>query len=817
MRPGHGVSRLAKISAVVGTACVMAAGSTAAALAYPSHAGNSAGAPTTTHHVRPMFSKKRITACPPGTTTFINTYKMKPGDKSASYSYHGTTFQTTVNKRGKYLSYTTNSPGFTVYIAGAPDRDHSYRWWDYGDHKGWWGDDDHRDGRGYDVYDYTGTAGHPAYPSDTGLHAPSGEGRRPATISYYIVCGQPAKTIASPTVTTAPSAGGTVGAVTLNDTATLSGGSSPTGSIVFALYAPTQTCGSGAPAYSQTVPVSGNGSYSTTNKVPASMAGTWNWTATYSGDAGNKGAVSACGKEPVTVARATPSLPTTASGGGTVGTVTFNDSATVTGGYTPTGTITFNLYSPTQACGAGTPAFRETVPVSASGIASTSHTVVATAPGTWNWTAGYSGDANNSPASSGCGLETVTVTAPVPTGSCEGTGSISTLASGPNVISYVPKGSWSTPQVGIDVVNVEGTSITNTQIPTGSDVINSCASNSVTGITICTANNNHVYVLKGTGLDPSVTNPLTDGGTGTLDFSGGLATTTGVAMDAVDNKALLGVAVGGKGGFQFLDLSTFTFEAPFASENPGGEISEDPLLDPVHHIIGSASEDNNFEIVNVMNSTSPQFYEQDLSGAIAKAAGENELDSTSEDCSTGILLAPAEFSDPSGVEVADIQNAGTAPKAVFTAGSPGSWTAPEQFQPLTGSSMSAGADGSAVAQGTHTGVISGEFGGDTLTALALPTTSGAGVTPAVQSWVSCQTGADPGGHAFSMGGDPHTLAAYQSPTGGHAIALVVNSGATEMAAVDLTAMLNPATVPATGDVCNSGTLPSSVERFIPLP
>lgn len=131
--------------------------------------------------------------------------------------------------------------------------------------------------------------------------------------------------------------------------------------------------------------------------------------------------------------------------------------------------------------------------------------------------------------------------------------------------------------------------------------------------------------------------------------------------------------------------------------------------------------------------------------------------------------------------------------------------------------MSAGADGSAVAQGTHTGVISGEFGGDTLTALALPTTSGAGVTPAVQSWVSCQTGADPGGHAFSMGGDPHTLAAYQSPTGGHAIALVVNSGATEMAAVDLTAMLNPATVPATGDVCNSGTLPSSVERFIPLP
>jgi hypothetical protein len=761
-----------------------------------------------------MFSKEHVTACPPGSTTFIDTYKMRPGDKSASYSHDGTTFQTTVGKRGKYLSFTTNSPGFIIYIAGASDHDHSYRWWDYGDHQGWWGDDDHHDDQGYDVYNYTGTAGHPAYPSDTGLHAPFEKGKRPTTISYYIVCGQPAKSMASATLVTSPSAGGTVGTIALNDTATLSGGSSPGGSVTFNLYAPSQTCGSGAPAYSQAVPVSGNGSYTTTNKVPATMAGTWSWTAVYSGDANNKGASSACGKETVTVAKAAPSLLTTPSAGGTVGTVILNDSATVSGGYTPGGTVTFNLYSPSQACGVGTPAYSQTATVAAGGTAVTGHTSPATAAGTWSWTAVYSGDDNNNAASSGCGVETSTV---VPTGSCEGTGSISTLVSGSNVISYVPKGSWSSPPTGIDVVNVEGSSITNTQIPTGSDVINSCASNSVTGITVCTANNNHVYVLKGTGLDPCVANPLTDGGTGILDFSGGAATTTGVAMDAVDNKALLGVSVAGTGGFQFLDLSTFTFESPFATKNPGGEISEDPLLDPVHHIIGSAAEDNNFEIVNVLNSTSPQFYEQNLSAAISKVGANNELDSTSEDCSTGILLAPTEYSSPSGVEVADIQNAGTAPEAAFTPGSPGSWTAPEQFQTLTGSTLQYGADGSAVAQGTHTGVISGEFGGDTLTALALPTTSGGGATPAIQSWVSCQTGPDPSGQAFSVGGDPHTLAAYQSPNGGDAIALLVNANATEMVAVDLTAMLNPATVPATGDVCNSGTLPSSVERFVPLP
>ena len=630
---------------------------------------------------------------------------------------------------------------------------------------------------------------------------------------------QPAVSVASPTLTDAPSAGGTVGSVVLNDSATLSGGSSPGGSITFDLYAPSQTCGSGAPAYTQAVPVSGNGSYSTTHTVAANAAGTWSWTAMYSGDSGNSGASSTCGQETVAVAEASPSLSTAPSSGGTVGSVTLNDSATVKAGYTPGGSIKFDLYSPSQTCGSGTPAYSQTVPVSGNGSYSTTNTVAASTAGTWSWTAAYSGDPNNNGTSSTCGKETVTVSAavsaPVPQGSCEGTGSISELVSGSNVIAYVPKGSWGSAQTGIDVVNVEGSSITNTQIPTGTDVINSCASNSVTGQTVCTANNNDVYLLKGTGLDPSVaTNPLTDGGTGTISFSGGAATTTGVAMDAVNNKALLVISVGGKGGFQFLDLATDTFESPFATEDPGGDISEDPLMDPVHHIIGSASEDNNFEIVNVSTSTSPQFYEQNLSTAVGSG---NELDSTSEDCSTGILLAPAEDSDPSGVEVADIQNAGTAPDAVFTPGSPGSWTAPEQFQTLTGSELSAGADGSAVAQGTHTGVITGEFGGDGLTALALPTTSGAGATPSIQSWVSCETGPDPSGNAFSMGDDPHTLAAYQSPNGGDAMALLVNEGATEMVRVDLTAMLNPATVPATGDVCTSGTLPSSVESFIPLP
>jgi hypothetical protein len=73
--------------------------------------------------------------------------------------------------------------------------------------------------------------------------------------------------------------------------------------------------------------------------------------------------------------------------------------------------------------------------------------------------------------------------------------------------------------------------------------------------------------------------------------------------------------------------------------------------------------------------------------------------------SSGIALAPGEFSNPSKVFIADLS------KATFTAGTPGTWTAPSQVQSWSESSLSAGASAIAVAQGTHIGIVSGEFGG----------------------------------------------------------------------------------------------------------
>ncbi|MEA2702440.1 MAG: large repetitive protein [Actinomycetota bacterium] len=105
------------------------------------------------------------------------------------------------------------------------------------------------------------------------------------TASYFLVRGafrdNPTLTIqASPTV---PQGG------TIFSTASLSGGTAPTGNIVFDLFPPSDTTCLGAPAFSDTKPVtSGNGSYQSAG-FTAGTAGTWRWTAHYDGDVNNAG------------------------------------------------------------------------------------------------------------------------------------------------------------------------------------------------------------------------------------------------------------------------------------------------------------------------------------------------------------------------------------------------------------------------------------------------------------------------------------------------------------------------------------------------
>ncbi len=390
----------------------------------------------------------------------------------------------------------------------------------------------------------------------------------------------------------------------------------------------------------------------------------------------------------------------------------------------------------------------------------------------------------------------VQVSAVPPSGSCQPSSSLTVLVSGTNAVAYVPKGNWSvTPVTGVSAVNIEGAAVTPTLIPTA-NVVNSCASNSLSGQTVCTADNNDVYLLSGTTL----TNTLSSSGSGLLSFSGGACTNCGVAMDAIHNKAVIGLSLAGSPGFQVLDLgATPTLEPAFIS--PSGAISEDPLIDPIRNLLLSAGENNNYEITNISTSTSPAFFENPIVGVTF------ELDSSGEDCTTGIALAPAEFGAPSQIFIGDLT------QAVFTAGAPGTWTAPSQLQSLSESFLAAGASGIAVAQGTHTGIVSGEFGGDEVTAIALPISSGTG-TPAISDWVSCNIG-----NGFSNGFDPHTVTAYQSPNSNSAIGVLANSLANSLAIIDLSQMLDPAIVPRTagGHRCAAGPLPSSVVSFVPVP
>src|SRR5205807_94686 len=79
----------------------------------------------------------------------------------------------------------------------------------------------------------------------------------------------------------------------LTDSATLSGGFSPSGTITFTLYAAGNIV-----VDTETVSVSGDGTYSTPNGYLAGATGTYQWVASYTGDANNNGFTGNFGDEP---------------------------------------------------------------------------------------------------------------------------------------------------------------------------------------------------------------------------------------------------------------------------------------------------------------------------------------------------------------------------------------------------------------------------------------------------------------------------------------------------------------------------------------
>jgi len=97
------------------------------------------------------------------------------------------------------------------------------------------------------------------------------------------------------TLTTQAADGVRVGSP-ISDTATLAGAVAPTGTITFALFGPSNATCSGTPIFTKVVTVTGNGDYASGPFTPTAP-GTYNWRATYSGDASNAAAgPGACGE-----------------------------------------------------------------------------------------------------------------------------------------------------------------------------------------------------------------------------------------------------------------------------------------------------------------------------------------------------------------------------------------------------------------------------------------------------------------------------------------------------------------------------------------
>jgi hypothetical protein len=206
----------------------------------------------------------------------------------------------------------------------------------------------------------------------------------------------------SPTIATTLSATNVSIGTAVHDSSALTGASATAGGTVTYTVYTNNTCTAGAQG-AGTVKVT-NGVVPDSNAITFNNAGTFYWQAVYSGDADNNGATSACTSEIVVVNQNTTGIVTAQN-------LLPNDDATLSGATAGAGgSITFNLFSPSDATCAGTPALTQTVGVSGNGTYSTTNTTfLASAEGTWRWQVSYTGDANNKASTSACGVERFTI------------------------------------------------------------------------------------------------------------------------------------------------------------------------------------------------------------------------------------------------------------------------------------------------------------------------------------------------------------------------------------------------------------------------
>jgi len=222
--------------------------------------------------------------------------------------------------------------------------------------------------------------------------------------------------------------------------AAFTGGSAPSGTVMFTVFgpqsSPPSSCASDGTVVG-TASASGDGTYHpSTSFTPPSPGDYW-WYASYGGDVGDEPSTSTCGPgmaETTVASKATPTLSVSGPLSGTAGSPISASqvSATLTGGSAPTGTIAFLVFgpqsSPPTSCASGGMTVG-TASINGNGTYQPSASFTPPSSGEYWWYASYGGDAGDEPASSACGpLMAPTLVAAAPTtgsgiGSNPGTGS----------------------------------------------------------------------------------------------------------------------------------------------------------------------------------------------------------------------------------------------------------------------------------------------------------------------------------------------------------------------------------------------------------
>src|SRR5262249_40664967 len=135
-------------------------------------------------------------------------------------------------------------------------------------------------------------------------------------------------------------------------------------------------------------PVSGSGS--TVNASSGNFsnppAGTYRWRAFYSGDANYTPNNTPCNdtNETSTVNKFTPTVSTNATNSAAIGS-SISDQATVSGGSSPSGDVTFKAYGPSDPTCANSPAYTSATNPLSGGTASNAPPFTPSNAGTYRW------------------------------------------------------------------------------------------------------------------------------------------------------------------------------------------------------------------------------------------------------------------------------------------------------------------------------------------------------------------------------------------------------------------------------------------------